>query len=661
MPSAKFCRHAKGRLMHNIILNKRESWLVKLLNKMTPVNPSSHFIRSARIRLLQRISVAKQPVLNWLVFAKRLTASTLAMAIAVTTTLFFVGTKQPVSAADNTYLEVLSGSVSVKHADRLAWDVIPEQIELSAGDLIQVADEGSAVIRFFDDSELRLAENSLLLLSRLEISPGYARQGIIEASLHNGRAWVQTLNVNDGHASFSLITPDAIISTQKASYDVETPLFNPTSLRVFKHGVDVKVLQQESRDVVAAGKLNSLQKTILEAAQIGQKSNALSDYAVLLDLDELDHEDLWVLQNLDLDRTHLTELRERELIALRSTAGSLPGDVFYPVERAVERLSLVWHFGEAGQAEAQIKMANQRLQESIVLIERGDTNAARLALMEYQTIVRKLAQEKEEEVAGHDQLVNRVISTHQKTLIAALPGDSQIGIVKQALDEAEELLAEDSERTEIRLQNAIENLVHVQDYVDSGDLNAAKQVLVEHGVATAILLNEAGEIENDDEKKVFYESILASQQEEQRLLAEITRRLVQKNAEDTQLASLVRNADKNLDNNIRLTASLVRPLLPDVTLHEVVRLPLDEKVHEFVEKVNIYSSYTGQRNQISRLLKDHPQYARDMEFLTKARAKLDPRAQDVINAEILQLKRQLIESKNKRVEVKIKRAMDLRD
>ncbi len=128
-------------------------------------------------------------------------------------------------------------------------------------------------------------------------------------------------------------------------------------------------------------------------------------------------------------------------------------------------------------------------------------------------------------------------------------------------------------------------MVRVQDYVDSGDLVAAKDLLVSHEVASAILLNEASDLENDDERKALYGNILEAQQEEQRLLTQISRRLAQKNSEDTQLAQLVRNADKSLDNNIRLTASLVRPLMPEVSLHEVVRLPIDEKVHEFVQKV----------------------------------------------------------------------------
>ncbi len=80
------------------------------------------------------------------------------------------------------------------------------------------------------------------------------------------------------------------------------------------------------------------------------------------------------------------------------------------------------------------------------------------------------------------------------------------------------------------------------------------------------------------------------------------------------------------------------------------------------KKLNIYSTHTGQKeSKLHDCSKNYPQYARDMEFLTKIRSKLNPRSQDVVNAQILQLKRQLTESKSKRVEVKIKRAMELRD
>ncbi len=96
-------------------------------------------------------------------------------------------------------------------------------------------------------------------------------------------------------------------------------------------------------------------------------------------------------------------------------------------------LSLALGFGQEKQANAHIKMANQRLQESIVLIEQGHMDKARLSLMEYQNIVRQLAQENEDQGGDLEELNNRVVATHQKALIAALPGDSQIGIVKQAL------------------------------------------------------------------------------------------------------------------------------------------------------------------------------------------------------------------------------------
>ena len=108
-PDIKFCREAKGRLMHKIILDRNEKWFLRLFKKVSSIVPSPYFIQTARIRLLERIEAIKRPVIGWWVFAKRLVASTLVMVIAVTTTLFFIDGKQEVMASENTYLEVFGG------------------------------------------------------------------------------------------------------------------------------------------------------------------------------------------------------------------------------------------------------------------------------------------------------------------------------------------------------------------------------------------------------------------------------------------------------------------------------------------------------------------------------------------------------------------------
>ncbi len=655
-PSAKFCRQTKDRLVHRIQEYEQESWFARLLKTILPVQPSAHFIQSARVRLMERVSLVKQPTLNWLRFVKQGLASTLVMTIAVTTTFIFVGGKQPVSASEFTYLQILEGSATVKHADKLIWDVITEQTELAEGDLIQVDDSSQAIVHFFDDSQMRLAENSLILLSRLDISPGYARQGVIEASLHRGQAWVQTLNVDDGFAKFSLVTPDAILATTNASFDVQTSLTDPTAIRVLRHHVDVKALNRESRQVFAEGQLNSYQKITLRSTTSLNYRVELDAFAPIFDLSEDDRSDEWVSENMLYDRSHLATLRDRELLSLKSTAGSLPGAVFYPVKRAKERLNLAIRFNDENQTQAQIEMANSRLSESIVLIERGETERAKLALAEYQSIVKQIAEEAEKEEEALEAITTQVVAVHQKALIAALPGDSNIGIVKQVLNETEALFEDDPvEKAGIQLQNSLESLVTIQDYIASGDLVAAQEALEKHENLAPGLIAEVTEFADTDAKKAFYSQILDTQHEERRVLSEINRILTEEGVNGA-FAELVKSTDRSLDDGIKYTAAAVRPLFPDVALAEAVMLPKDEKVHEFVAKVNIYSAFQGQKNQINRLFDKHPRYARDMEFLTKLRSKLDPRAADLINVRILNLGRVQKVEKGKRVRLKIDQA-----
>lgn len=657
-PSPKFCDEAKGRLMHQILLDKNEKWFLRLLKRIVPVSPSDRFVQLARVRLASRIEAMKQPVIGWLQFTKRITASVLVMVFAVTTTLFFVDGKQEVNAAENTYLEIISGEAMVKHADRIVWDVIGKQTELSAGDLIRLGDSSTAVIHFFDDSEVRLAENSLLLLSRLSVSPGYARQGIIEASLHQGNAWVQTLNVDDGYAGFTLVTRDAIVSAINASFGVQANLFKPTVVRSFRHRVGIRALNQETRDVFASGQLNSFQQITLDTSIIGQNSGSgeLSQYFLATDLSEEERGQEWVFNNQEADRTHLAALRERELASLRSATGALPGQVLYPVKRAKERLGLALSFGNESQTNTQIDIAKQRLNEAIFLIQQGHKQEANLALLEYQQLIRQIAEESEEE-SDREELASQVVVAHQKTLVAALPGDAQIGIVKEALDQAEELFAENpAKKAEIRLQNSLENLVQVQDLILAGDLGSAEKVLASKKVFVANLLDEVILLEEEDQQRLMYTSILDTQREQQRILSEINRELAGQD-KDSLLLSIVKDANKTLDSQIKRTAAVMKPLLPDVVLSQAVILPLDQKVHEFVEKVNIYKTRQGQINQINRLLKKLPQYAYDIEFLTKARDQLDSYAKDIVNVKILQLKRRIAARKGKAVQQKINRSV----
>jgi len=459
-PNRGFIEESKNRLFHQIELQKNEVWFKAFLRKLGVITPSEIFLNRARVRFMERIN-AVRPSWAWILFAKRLAASTLVMVLAVTATLFFVDGRQVVSASEDTYVEVTVGSISVKHADRLIWDEIENRIELAEGDLIKLNEGAKAVIHFFDDSQIRLTENSLLLINKLDVSPAYARQGVIEVFLHKGKAWVQTLNVDDDYAGLTLITRDAITKAINATFDVQTDLNEPTNIRVFQNKIEIKILQPNTREVIDTFKLN-------ENSQITITANFNSTQKPLTTIRALTSQDkasLWVMNNLQQDREHLVQLNEDELHRLRVITGVLPGNMFYPLKQAKERLKLALTFRESSITEAQIEIANKRLNEAIMLLQEGDRQKAMEALMAYQSIARQIT----EDVNDQDLLTYRLITPHQKTLVASLP-TSPIGMVKEALNQTEELFTEDPiERERIRLENSVERLHDVAMLVEMGN------------------------------------------------------------------------------------------------------------------------------------------------------------------------------------------------
>jgi hypothetical protein len=656
-PTPQFCEEAKGRIIHHISFDAHERWFMQLLKKIAPVNPSVQFLQAARVRLLARIEGAARPMFNWFLWTQRALASTLVLVIAVTTTLFFVEGRQPVSASENTTLQVISGEVSVKHADRLIWDTITQPTDLSAGDLIRTGEMASATIHFFDDTELRLGQNSILLVDRLSVSPSFARQGIISASLHQGAAWVQTLNVDDGYANFSLSTSNAMVSAHDATFDVQTGLFEPTQIRVFRHSVLAQALQPETREAISSGRLNSNEQVVLDISSNRQKSSALAAFSRVTTLPLEDHNSDWVKNNLVADQDHLNSLREHELVLLKADTGTLPGEFLYPIKRAKEHLELAFSFDEKAQTNLLAYMANQRLSEAIVLLGQKDTEKAQTSLGEYQALVQQIANEKQGQLVDEKPLV-ALVAAHRKALVAALPSDIQI--VNNVLNQTEEILAEDPiQLAQIRLQNALGELTKAYDSVLSGDLATTQAMLASHKPIADGLLGDTA-LMTEDQKKSLYSSLLESQYEEKRLFVEIFHELTVREASQN-LISLVQGQAQNLEGAIRDTVASIRPAMPEVVLAQAAAFSMTQKAKEFAQKVSIYKTWQGQKNQVKRLLTKYPQYAYDQDFWAKVRDNLDGTARVVIESRIADLKAQEIMIKGKQLQQKITKAVRLRE
>lgn len=656
-PSKGFIEASKNRLMQRIALQKSESWFKAFLARLGMASVSQTFMFQARVRLMNRITNLPQPIripLRGLAlffsYTKKVVASTLVMVLAVTATLFFVEGKAVVVASDESYLEVVAGTASVKHPDLLVWEDINGLMDVQAGDLIKVEDGSEAVVHFFDDSELRLGANSLLLISQLAVSPGFGGQAVVEVSLHEGSAWVQTLNVDDGYAGFTLYTRDAVMKTINGTFDVTTKLNAPTSVMVMSKKLDMATLQPDTRDTLEDFRLTANQR-----ADIRITNN--KPVVVTESVSQQDLANEWVQSNLRKDGEHLTVLREKGIERLTQMAGTLPGQMLYPIKQAKERLQLA--LSSSADSGLQIEIANRRLSEALVLFESGDQQKGREALLAYQTMAKQIADAK-----GVKQLTNKLIIPHQKVLAAELPNDVSTSLVKEALHQTAEILADSPvELGEVQLVNSIQRLQDVAALVKQGDLKAAKERLASQQLAESDALKAVESITDEALKKAALQKILGLRQEEQTLLASLSEMLKTQVAGD-ELLIMVKAASKNADENVEMIMAAVLPFAPELQLHEETAVAkasaLDIKTAEVVKKINVYKTWEGQRNQIERLLENELKNPKSIAYLMNVRNSLNVRAYDYLNSKILQLEKKADFQKHKAVQIKIERAQSLR-
>ncbi len=653
-PPKRFVKEAKNRLLSQIQFVENENWFKAALRRMGIVIPPAPFVSQARYRLIERIAAAKEPFVFWLINLKRVTASVLVMAIAVTATLFFVEGGQVVNASEESYLEVLAGQVTLKHADLLAWDDVNARTEIASGDLIRLKDGAEAVVHFFDDSELRLTGNSLALINQLAVSPTYPRQGIIEVSLHEGNAWVQTLNVDDGHARFTLVTRDAVFGALNSTFTVQTSPNQPTVARVLRNDVEVGPLQADTREAVYHSVLTTNQKATVFAGE-----NSARPRLDVSNLEDADRTDVWVQNNLQKDHNHLVALRDRDLNIIRQAAGSLPGEMLYPVKQVRERLQLALSFGESDITKTQIDIANQRLNEAIVLLQNGEQQKASEALMAYQNLAREIAKTENQ---APDAVTFKLVLPYKKSLVAALPGDVPVTMVKEALSQTEELLISDPiEKEKARLANSVGRLRDITAMVDAGDIAAAKEALTHYTLVDTSVLDEASKLTDEVAKKEVFDSVLALRNSELELINTVSSKLSNVAQGDEQFAAMLESAATAAKGEVEKTVAFIGPLMPELVADAMPRLtPEEVRLQLFMDKLAIYKTPQAQKNQLNKLLKQEGIGPHDVDFLLTLRGKLDGPAHDLLSSRILQLESKADRLNGKAVKGRIERAKRMR-
>ncbi len=144
-------------------------------------------------------------------------------------------TKVRVGKGVITYLE---GQVQVKRAGENQWSPARPNMTLSENDQVKALSQARVELILDNQSVLRLSENSLLTLQKLE-EDRTARKETARMEISLGKLWVRAAKLFNPASRYDVRTPTVIAGVQGTTYQVQVIGDRSTTIQVFEGVVNV--------------------------------------------------------------------------------------------------------------------------------------------------------------------------------------------------------------------------------------------------------------------------------------------------------------------------------------------------------------------------------------------------------------------------------------
>ncbi|MBI5968610.1 MAG: FecR domain-containing protein [Deltaproteobacteria bacterium] len=140
--------------------------------------------------------------------------------------------------ANQAVITFLEGEVQVKKAGQAQWSPARPNMILYEEDQIKVPAKSRAELILDNQSVLRLAENTLLTIHKLEEETATQKETArMELSL--GKLWTRTAKLLNPSSRYEIKTPTAIAGVQGTTYQVQVGGDRSTNIQVFQGMVNV--------------------------------------------------------------------------------------------------------------------------------------------------------------------------------------------------------------------------------------------------------------------------------------------------------------------------------------------------------------------------------------------------------------------------------------
>lgn len=547
------------------------------------LTPSFDLLLQLKEHILGRIA-AVQPAPQWH-GALRFIAVTalLALVIRITPTLFLAPTLQ---ATSEHLLIPTEGFVSITKGAE--WNRVEGRMDLTEPLTVRTGPESAATIVLGDAAVLRLGENTEVNLRASAFAPPQEGRESIARVIY-GQLWAASLLPDTLGPTTSLVLPQGTFALRHGSISI---LADP-------HQSTLQVFHRFAEVTPGAGARTHL----IEGDQVTLLADGTLEHHLITEKMRLD---TWVQVNRARDAAHRLAVEERGQELAEAAAGILPTSTFYSLKRAAEQVDLLWTFGASAKAEKRLQHAQTRLNEAVVLLNKGKPEAAESSLSEYREAIRELASLTEEEV--RELLTSSLISS--TTAVASALPHSPLYDVKKALVETTAIFpSADIPIEEVDLYLLSDALLEIEGLIGQERIEEAAEAFhsIEGAVASVLNRQELSEtkVEKDSLKalKTILRSIAFSLEDaEETIHPELASTLA-----DLQLRIAGRLPPEARRASARPGTALASAV-PCMSLREVTR-----HTNQFLASVYTYETPRGQRNEVLRqisLLPDCPQSGR---------------------------------------------------
>lgn len=419
-------------------------------------------------------------VRNFFAFNKKLISGVMVASLFFGMFSFVSVDTSVVMAQTFTVLESFEGEVDLLRNGKEVE--IVSGMNLFEGDDVLTGKNGSAVIKYFDNSLTRLSPNTEVSINKLSKDRGRVTT-YVEVVLETGMVWSRVMNSVGGDSAFVLKAKDVETRAKKAAFNTRLK-DDKLEVEVFNSSVDVK--KGEDTEKVLRG-----QKVVV---------NGKFEFVALANNGK---DDAWVKGNLESDKEYLIAVEERLLDAKIESMGSdvSIGQSFredvavFLTFNDIDKQKIELDIAEKNLVAAEIKLSDPKLSdEERVEVEAALSDFADKSKKFNQTIkeVGYSDQKYSEELKG---FLDNKISTHQKELNGIMP-DSPLYRIKTLIDDVSLVGAtDDTDLLTKKLDQVSNKLAVAEDAASLGQTEVAMAVMNDSKVELGNVVEMMGEIE----------------------------------------------------------------------------------------------------------------------------------------------------------------------